>query len=108
MLPVAAADNLTSNRPTESTESTQRSTPPLHTGYKGGWSATCLRPQPPLRPGLARDGSTANNSSSLCSGKKTTSCSEDAMILEVIEAYSSAANFGGAFITYIYSLLNLI
>lgn len=61
----------------------------LNNSYKNrGWSATCLRPAPPLRPCLAL-GSTPNGSP-VRSNHKPTSYKEDALILEVIEAYCTA------------------
>lgn len=99
-LVAAAATTTINNRPitTGSTNNSsshqQHSTPPppppLHNNNMSGWSATCLRPPPPLRPCLAL-GLTPNSSSSVCSGRKPTSYREDAMILDVIEAYCSAA-----------------
>lgn len=103
MSPLVAAAATISNRPI-TTGSTNNSSvhqphstpppplPPLHNNNNNtsGWSATCLRPPPPLRPCLAL-GVTPNNPSSLCSGRKPTSYREDAMILDVIEAYCSAA-----------------
>lgn len=52
-----------------------------------GWSASCLRPAPPLRPCLALG--TASNGSPIRSSRKTSTYKEDALILDVIEAYCS-------------------
>lgn len=50
-----------------------------------GWSATCLRPAPPLRPCLALG--SMPNTSPLRTNRKPTSYKEDALIREVIEGY---------------------
>lgn len=52
-----------------------------------GWSASCLRPAPPMRPCLALG--TAPNGSPIRSVRKPLSYKEDALILDVIEAYCS-------------------
>lgn len=96
-----------SSCPTGSTNNAQHSTPPpppLHAtlinnnnnNNNRGWSASCLRPSPPLRPCLAlglavNNYSSPSSSPSSCSGRKPTSYREDALILDVIEAYCCAA-----------------
>lgn len=52
-----------------------------------GWSATCLRPSPPLRPCLAL-GSSPHGSPLRCA--KLPLHDEDAKILQVIEAYCTS------------------
>ncbi|KAF5287116.1 hypothetical protein FQR65_LT12339 [Abscondita terminalis] len=52
-----------------------------------GWSASCLRPAPPLRPCLAL-GATPNGSP-IRTSRKPSTYKEDALILDVIEAYCS-------------------
>lgn len=103
MLPVVAAanSNINNNRPTGNTNNIQHSIPPpppMHYNNNSGddgWSASCLRPPPPLRPCLALGTTASNINSSLScsSGRKPTSYREDAMILDVIEAYCSAVKF---------------
>lgn len=96
MSPLVAAGSPVSSRTVGSTNSNPRHStpPPMHVplnnnnNNSNGWSASCLRPPPPLRPCLAL-GITPNTSSS-CSGRKPTTYKEDAMILDVIEAYCSA------------------
>ncbi|XP_066255074.1 rho guanine nucleotide exchange factor 7 isoform X2 [Euwallacea similis] len=50
------------------------------------WSATCLRPTPPLRPCLAL-GATPSGPYQRYNNRKPTSYKEDGLILDVIEAY---------------------
>lgn len=91
MSPLAAASTPASNRQpgsTNSTHSTPLQSPLLHSSLSCGWSASCLRPPPPLRPCLAL--SATVNGPLPCSGRKPMSYKEDAMILDVIEAYCSA------------------
>lgn len=103
MSPIVAVGSNPNSRPSGSTNINivQHSTPPLHVplninnnnnsnhnNNSSGWSASCLRPSPPLRPCLAL--SIAPNSYSPCSGRKPTSFKEDAFILDVIEAYCFA------------------
>lgn len=61
----------------------------LPTLNNGGWSATYLRPARPLRACPAVE-IASSSSSSLCSGEYLATDREDAMILEVIDAYFSA------------------
>lgn len=70
-------------------ESRLTPTPPSHGTLNNnkGWSVSCLRPAPPLSPCLAL-GSTPNGSP-LRINRKSTMYKEDALILEVIEAYCS-------------------
>lgn len=57
-------------------------TPPPHGVTSKGWSATCLRPSPPLRPCLALGLSPYSRPS-----HKLISYKEDGLILDIIEAY---------------------
>ncbi|KAG5898985.1 hypothetical protein JTB14_004704 [Gonioctena quinquepunctata] len=69
---------------------TRSSTPTSQLGITGpnrGWSSVCLRPTPPLRPCLAL-GTSPNGPYSRYS-RKPMSYKEDALILDVIEAYCS-------------------
>lgn len=70
-------------------ESRLTPTPPSHGTLNNnrGWSASCLRPAPPLSPCLAL-GSTPNGPPFRIN-RKSTMYKEDALILEVIEAYCS-------------------
>ncbi|GJQ67042.1 putative Rho guanine nucleotide exchange factor [Trypoxylus dichotomus] len=70
-------------------ESRLTPTPPSHGTLNNnkGWSASCLRPAPPLSPRLALG--TIPNGSPLRINRKATVYKEDALILEVIEAYCS-------------------
>ncbi|KRT78493.1 Pleckstrin homology domain containing protein [Oryctes borbonicus] len=70
-------------------ESRLTPTPPSHGTLNNnkGWSASCLRPAPPLSPRLALG--TIPNGSPLRINRKATVHKEDALILEVIEAYCS-------------------
>ncbi|PNF17134.1 Rho guanine nucleotide exchange factor 7 [Cryptotermes secundus] len=65
---------------------------PQHQVVNKGWSMSCLRPSPPLRPCLAL-GRDDNHRKSGRSTKKQTerSYEEDAQILRVIEAYCTSA-----------------
>ncbi|CAG9862680.1 unnamed protein product [Phyllotreta striolata] len=55
---------------------------------RGGWSAVCLRPPPPLRPSLAF-GATPNGPYARSGGRRPMSYKEDGFILDVIGAYCS-------------------
>nr|CAD7195766.1 unnamed protein product [Timema douglasi] len=70
--------------------STTKHTPPQ--GNKG-WSMSCLRPSPPLRPCLAlgRDDSPRKSTRSYNRRQSDRTFEEDAQILRVIEAYCSSA-----------------
>lgn len=52
------------------------------------WSATCLRPTPPLRPCLAL-GATPSGPYQRYNSRRPTTYKEDGQILDVIEAYCS-------------------
>lgn len=64
--------------------------PPLHGTLNNNrsWSVSCLRPAPPLSPCLALGSSTLNGSPRR-STRKSTGYKDDALILEVVEAYCS-------------------
>ncbi|KAF2898835.1 hypothetical protein ILUMI_07340 [Ignelater luminosus] len=93
MSPLVAALSLTSggNRQGVGANNNTRSTqiPSIHSSLNNsrGWSASCLRPAPPLRPCLALG--TTPNGSPIRSNRKPVSYKEDALILDVIEAYCS-------------------
>uniref|UniRef100_A0A1Y1N2C5 Rho guanine nucleotide exchange factor 7 n=2 Tax=Photinus pyralis TaxID=7054 RepID=A0A1Y1N2C5_PHOPY len=93
MSPLVAAQGLSSgnNRPGTGTSSISGYSALFPSNYNAvgnrGWSASCLRPAPPLRPCLALG--TASNGSPIRSNRKPTTYAEDALILDVIEAYCS-------------------
>ncbi|KAL3280664.1 hypothetical protein HHI36_003901 [Cryptolaemus montrouzieri] len=86
MSPLVAASNIV-NRQTGKTNNRQTPTPPPHgnLGNNHNWSASCLRPSPPLRLCLTR-GSTVNGLYNR-SHNKHFSFNEDSLILDVINAY---------------------
>lgn len=94
MSPLVAAATTTSggNRQGVGASSNVRSAPlflnqNIALNNNRGWSASCLRPAPPLRPCLALG--TIPNGSPIRSTRKPISYKEDALILDVIEAYCS-------------------
>lgn len=91
MSPVVATG--INNRQIGSTNNNLHSTPPVPshgTSNSSKWSASCLRPAPPLRPCLAL-GVTPNGSNNAAySTRRPMTYKEDSMILDVIEAYCSA------------------
>ncbi|KAF5274690.1 hypothetical protein FQA39_LY07081 [Lamprigera yunnana] len=90
MSPLVAVQGLSTgtNRPGTGAYSSAHSTsfPSIYNSINNrGWSASCLRPAPPLRPCLSL--CTAPNGSSIKTSRKPSSYKEDALILDVIEAY---------------------
>lgn len=88
MSPLTATNNVTNNSNRQGSIASIRSISSYKQPNNRGWSATCLRPAPPLRLCLALG--PMPNGSPLRSNRKPTTYKEDALILEVIEAYCSA------------------
>lgn len=93
------------NRPNQSIANNRSGVSPNLTSLNnnGGWSATCLRPSPPLRPCLALG--SVSQGSPLRSSRKALSHNDDAQILKVIEAYCNSTRPKNTISTGMYKRL---